>query len=394
MALLAVVGQAQALEGREAGAQATHRALEQLGRNPVALGIVIASHYYPTQQVVSGVSTLLGDAPLLGFTTSAEMTREGQSQRSVLVALVSGSDIQARTEWYTGFGDDSRTATQRMVQNMQLYQASGTLLVVADGLNGDAKQMCASLPAGDYALAGCLAGGDLRRARTYQIGGRQSGNGGLAAALLGGKLTASIGMGHGWEQVGAYFKVTRARGPWIRGLDGQSVAEKYAEMFGYQAREWSFPPLNELVRLYPLGIEIENKGAMLVRAALRMEADGSIRMHTTIPEGSTGHLMVGSVERCIAAAQSAAKQALDGLGKVHPALAIVLTDVAWQMLMESQPGREIQAIRGVLGEDVPIIGGYTFGQIARGTSAGLASDTPELFNQHIQVILLGEGKGE
>ena len=42
MALLAVVGQAQALEGREAAAQATHRALEQLGRNPVSLGIIVA----------------------------------------------------------------------------------------------------------------------------------------------------------------------------------------------------------------------------------------------------------------------------------------------------------------------------------------------------------------
>jgi hypothetical protein len=46
MSLNAAVGQAQALDGREAGLQATHQALNHLGTSTPFLGIVIASHQY------------------------------------------------------------------------------------------------------------------------------------------------------------------------------------------------------------------------------------------------------------------------------------------------------------------------------------------------------------
>ncbi len=386
MALSAVVGQAQALEGREAAAQATHRALDQVGRSPAVFGLVIASHYHAIQQVLSGAATLLGDIPLLGLSTTAEITDEGQAQRSVVVALLTGEGINVKADWWGEFGDDSRGATQHMAQALQLYHAEGTLLVVADGFNGDAKQLCAGLPAGEYNVAGCLAGGSLNHARTFQIGGRQSGSNGLAAALLSGKLVSGVGYAHGWQPVGSYYRVTRSQGPWVRTLNDTSVAEIYASLFKYPARQWSFPPLNELIRLYPLGIEQKASEPLLVRSPLRMETDGSLRMNTTIPEGVTAHLLVGSIQDCIEAARQAAQQALDALNGARPVLALIFADIAWQMLFESNPGQELQAIREVLGPDVPMAGGYTFGQIAR-TGTKDKKGTPELLNQQIEVVL-------
>ena len=43
MTLIAAVGQARALDGRETGLQATHQALNALGRAAPILGVVIAS---------------------------------------------------------------------------------------------------------------------------------------------------------------------------------------------------------------------------------------------------------------------------------------------------------------------------------------------------------------
>ena len=74
------------------------------------------------------------------------------------------------------------------------------------------------------------------------------------------------------------------------------------------------------------------------------------------------------------------------LGNAKPALALVLADVAWQMLFESQPGTELNPVREVLGADVPILGGYTLGQIIPGD----ASAPPRFLNQHLTVILVGE----
>jgi hypothetical protein len=307
------------------------------------------------------------------------------------VALLSGEGIQAKSEFFSGFGDDSRGAAQHMTQAFQLYHAQGTLLVVADGFNGDAKHLCAALPAGGYTLAGCLAGGNLHQARTYQIGGRQAGSGGLAAALIGSNLRTGVGYAHGWQPTGAYFQVTRSNGPWVRTLDERPTAEAYASLFKYPQRDWLHPPLNELVRLYPLGLEQKGK-APLVRSPLRMEADGSLRMHTIIPEGATVHLMVGNSDGCLEAARQAAKQALQAIGEARPVLALLFTDIAWQMLFEAQPGREIQAVREVLGPEVPIAGGYTFGQIANLPAREKTNGAPELFNQTLQIIIFAEPK--
>jgi hypothetical protein len=95
-------------------------------------------------------------------------------------------------------------------------------------------------------------------------------------------------------------------------------------------------------------------------------------------------LLVGSPTACQAAAQ-AAWQAVAALEGAKPALALVLVDLAWQMLFESQPGAEIADIREGLGTDVPIAGGYTLGQIVSG-----GEGTPQVLNQHMAVVIFGE----
>jgi hypothetical protein len=389
MAISAYIGTSHALYGREAATQATHRALEQVGRNPVFLGIVISSYHHPIQQVLSGVSALVGDTPLIGFGTSAEITSEGVTHHSTIVILLSGENITAMADWLPGFGEDSRGVTQRMANSLQLFRSEGSLLLIADGFNGDAKQVCDTLPAGDYKIAGCLAGGDLHQARTYQIGGRQSGTNGLAAALLSGNHAMGVGAAHGWQSFGAYFKVTSASGPWVRTLDGRRVSEIYSELFNYPVRDWAFPPLNEIVRLYPLGLESKGQDSMMIRSPLRMESDGSLRMNTSIPEGSSVHILIGSISNCLEAAKNATRQALQDLGKARPVLALVMPDISWQKLFQATPGLEIQAVLEILGADVPIVGGYTFGQIGN-PSVDNERKIPELLNQHFEIILFGD----
>lgn len=102
MSIFASVGSAQALDGREAGLQATHQALNRLGANAPGLAFVISSHQYQPREVLNGVSSLLGDTPLIGFSSPAGLTGRGQHPHSVVVALLSG-DFQAETLWFPGY---------------------------------------------------------------------------------------------------------------------------------------------------------------------------------------------------------------------------------------------------------------------------------------------------
>ncbi len=387
MALSAAVGQSALLDGREACTQAIRVALAGLGDKPISLAFLFVSHEYDTQDVLNAALAQLGSVPLLGFSTSGELAAEGGGHRSVTAALLAGDEVRALADWLPGFAENSRGAAAKAIANLRLEEMDGgALLVVADGVDGDGEDLCRSLPLSDYTVAGCLAGGDLRSGRTFQIGGAQAGTGGLAVAALSGRVKVGVGVGHGWQAVGASFRITTSRGPWVRAMDGRPASESFAGLFGHRARDWAFPPLNTLVRLYPLGIEHENHpGQFQVRSPVRIEADGSLRMNTAVPDGVVGHLLVGSAENCLNAARQAARQALNALEGAEPALALVLVDVSWQMLLKGQQGNEVDAVREVLGPDVPIAGGYTFGQLARVNGSRQA----ELLNQHIEVIVFG-----
>jgi hypothetical protein len=381
MTLVASVGSAQALDGREAGLQAAHQALNHIGANAPGFAVVIASHQYQAREVLNGVTSLLGDVPVLGFSSPAGLTNDGQHPHSVVVALLSG-DFQADALWLSGYAQSGRETAAKVIQHAAAREEHQSLLFFADGFNGDAEQFCNTISPG-LNVTGGLSSGDLHTGNTYQMAGSQTGAGGMAIAFLRGNLKIGVGYDHGWDQVGKQFRVTRSRGFWLRTLDGRPASETYATLFGYPARDWAFPPLNYLARLYPLGVEQGED--LIVRAPIRVEADGSFRMNATIRDGIDAYLLVGSRVACERAARNAAQQALLQLGGAKPVFALVLVDIAWQLLLKAQSGIEIAAIQEILGAKIPIAGGYTLGQIT--SDEGL---TPKFLNQHIVVIAFGE----
>jgi hypothetical protein len=380
------VGQAFSVEGRDAVARAVYEARLPLGNTQVNFAIVIASVEYDFKAVFNSAKTQIGDIPIIGFSTTGELTRDGSHRRSVVVALMVDDSLDYRSEWLPGFSNKSVQTMRDMFENLSLTSENkGLLLFIADGLNGEYEEMVQHLPPGRYQFAGGLAAGDLRIGRTHQMGGNRSGEGGLAAAFISGKnLNVGIGSAHGWHPVGASFRISSVSGPWLRTLDDAPATDGYSRLFGRAPQEWISPPLNTLVRLYPLGITQGDQN-MIVRTPLRVESDGSLRMSANLKEGALGQLLVGSRDKCISAARDAAMQALNQLGDVEPKFALVLADMSWQMLFQGYEGTDIEAIRDVIGMDVPIAGGYTFGQFAHMTGA----PRPEFLNQHIEIVLFG-----
>ncbi len=381
MAMIASVGYARALDGREAGLQAAHQALNRLGAQSPDFAFVAASHEYQPRDVLNGVSSLIGDTPLIGFSSPAVLTGEGQHPHVAAVALLSG-DIQAETLWLPGYAQSARETASKVEKHAAARSEHQALLFFGDGFNGDAEQFCNGITS-PLTVAGGLSSGDLHTGNTYQIAGNQCGTGAMAAAFLRGNLKVGIGCAHGWDPVGSQFRVTRSRGFWVRTLDGRPASETYAGLFGYPARDWAFPPLSYLARLYPLGVE-QGEG-MVVRAPIRVEADGSFRMNAVIRDGIDAYLLVGSRAACERAARRASQQALLQLGNAKPVLALALVDVAWQMLLKAYPGAEISSMQEILGASMPIMGGYTLGQVG-----AMEGETPKFLNQHIVVIVFGE----
>src|SRR5688500_18519930 len=210
MTLIGSVGSAQALDGREAGLQAAHQALNRIGASAPGFALVVASHQYQAREVLNGVSSLLGDAPVLGFSSPAGLTNQGQHSHSVVVALL-GGDFQAETQWLPGFAQSGRETATKVMQHASARVERQSIICFADGFNANEEQFCAAIPANSIAVVGALHFGDLHTGNTFLLAGSQTGIGGLAAAYLRGNLRMGVGYDHGWNPIGRQFRVTRSR---------------------------------------------------------------------------------------------------------------------------------------------------------------------------------------
>lgn len=378
----AAVGSAQALDGREAAIVAVHQALRQLeGVGDTALALIFAAQELDLNAVLNGASGLLGSTPLWGMSTVRPFTSEGPCSRSVVVLLISGDDLKAQPVWIPESPAENKTALRQLNDVLKKDGVPQLIWMGGDGAGSDCAAILHGLPALEKTcFAGGLASGNFSTGKTWQICGNQIGSGGSALMLFNTPLHIGIGMAHGWQPVGRYFSVSRVNQCWLRTLDNQTPAEVYSEVFGGSPREWTQPPLADLLRMYPLEIEEEGTVQRMVCSPLLAEADGSFRFNTVLPQHSTAHLLIASMDTCLSAVQSAVDAAKAALAPAHPLFAVVFADTAWQLIFESHPGAEIKALSDALGE-IPLAGAYTLGQFG-GTP-------PQLFNQHIQVVLFG-----
>ncbi len=414
MSLYTATGAGQNVDGKEASLEATRQALDRLGKAFPALALVFTSSEFPAQEVLAGVTTLLGSTPVLGISTRQTLAENCYLPRAVAVTLIGGDDIKAQAGWFPGYATDSQlVASQRLMDFLDTpaptpvrrldpmrtrplkeflaaekardESAVPLLFLGLDGLGGNAELVCTALNGRKLAVAGCLSGGKAAQDAGYQIAGNQAGAGGLAAALLSGSFQIGMGSAHGWQAIGPGYTITSTEGHRILGLDGNSPALVYSQVLGHTLHEWVTSPLNELIRLYPLGIDNGNSTGWVVRSPIKVESDGSLLMNAPVHEGSIAYLLVGSAPSCLEAAQAAARQAMAALSPAQPALALVFADAAWQWLMEPEGYPDLQAIRSVIGKEVPLAGGYSYGQLARTDGNGPLT----LLNQHITIILLG-----
>ena len=115
MTLTAAVGLGHAVDGREAGLQAAHQALNGLGVATPSLAFLFASNHYPPRDVLNGAISLLGDTPLIGLSSPAGLTSTGQHPHSVTLALLAGP-FEAEAHWFSGYSQSGRETAVRLAQ--------------------------------------------------------------------------------------------------------------------------------------------------------------------------------------------------------------------------------------------------------------------------------------
>ncbi len=264
------------------------------------------------------------------------------------------------------------------------------VFVLSDGLhvNGSAlvagitKVIGPSIPltgglAGDGAeFQETLVGGDCApKTRTI-----------AAVGLYGSALRVGHGSAGGWDMFGPRRQVTKSVGNVLFELDGQPALDLYERYLGPD--ECKELPGSAL--LFPIQVyDLDHPNSAVVRTVLAIDRDKrSMTFAGDVPQGWTAQLMRGNLDRLVAGAAEAARQAR-GDGEAHDPgdrLSILVSCIGRRLLMGQRTIEEAEAVAAELGVDTPRLGFYSYGEISPHARSGRC----ELHNQTMTVTSLAE----
>ena len=248
----------------------------------------------------------------------------------------------------------------------QLPAGVSYLQVFSDGLTGNGSALVRGLESvlgTRVPVAGGTAGDDGKFERTCQFHGSKILSDAVVGMGFSGTFTVSTGVQSGWSPVGIAKKVTRAAENVVYELNGQPALEVYERFLGKHACK-----LPAVGVEYPLGLvdrhgDLGEEDFCLLRATMSVNREeGSISFAGEVLEDSWVRLTCGDHTSILSAAESAARRALENLGTATPSLVFVFSCMARKIVLGRRTSEESDMIRGILGDNVPMLGFYTYGE--------------------------------
>jgi len=393
------VGISHGANAHAVGEEAAQEALSDFGGVEASLIIVFASVEYDQEDVIRGVRSVTGDAPLVGSSTAGEITTRGPADRhSVAVMAISSNTVK----FYTGVGEnikDDATAAGRQVADRVKEKAGEPLslfMMLPDVLVGNGadivRGVLESLGA-HFPVVGGASGDDFKFEKTYQYLDDTVYSGAVVGVGFTGDVKFGIGVNHGWNPIGTPLKVTKSEGAVVHEIDGKPAIKIYEDHFGAEnIEELRTTTLAKLAITYPLGMHVEGSDELLIRDPITVDEHGSITCAAEIPEGSEIRLMVGDTDTAIEVAQAAAVNAMSQIEGAEPKAVIIFNCIARSKLFGDRRGEEITAIQRAVGSTTPLIGFYTYGEQAplSGEVRNLEKCNPAFHNETAVIPVLGE----
>ena len=394
MAIRVGVGTSKRADSFRAGRDAASLAKEMMGRGAPDLTIVFASVIFDQEQMLKGVRSAVGETPLVGCSGAGEITGQGPDKKSIAVMTLASDSLQSVIGLGQAISRNAREAGQQAAKEAASLgqQMRQVFMMMPDGLRGNGADIVRGVQeilGRSFPIVGGSAGDDFLFKQTFQYYNDRVLSDAVCGVLFGGNVTVAIGARHGWRTLGKPRVVTMASANVIYEIDGRSAVEIYEEYFGKDTAELKEEPLARMAILYPLGMGVPGEEEYLLRNALRAEDNGSLVCAAEVPEGSEVRLMMGSRDACVEAARTAAHQALNTMGDASAKVAIVFSSISRYKLLGRRGGLEIDAIRSVLGEDVPIIGFYTYGEQAP-LRAEMNVGQSYFQNEAVVILAIGE----
>jgi len=390
------IGQSKNNDSKKAGQEACQMALNQINNGVPELIIAFASARFDQKQLLDGIISAAGNIPVIGCSTSGEITTQGPDKESIAVMAIKADNIDFGIGLGKGVKTDSRAAGRKVAEEMikKMLQKPSMFIMLPDGLTGNGAEIVRGVQdilGQHFPLMGGSAGDDFKFEKTFEYYQGEVLTDAVVGIGLSGKFSWGLGVQHGWEPIGLPMKVTKSEGAILKELNNKPALRIYQDYFGRKAEELIREPIARMAYTYPLGMSVEGSSELLIRDVVIANDKGEITCAAEIPQGSEIRLMLGDPEKAIQAAKEAAENAKSQLKGAKPKAIFVFDCIARNKLLGPRIDEEIEAIQEVLGKDVPLIGFYTYGEQAPlGGNIDPQTCQAAFHNETMALLIIGE----
>ncbi|HEY0137470.1 MAG TPA: FIST N-terminal domain-containing protein [Nannocystis sp.] len=362
-----------------AGATAGRAALEQARSHapvdPVA-AIVYSTVLYDQEAVLRGVRSVLPGARIVGASTQ-DISRTGDVEsgdRVVGVAVLGGSGITARSAYAPNVSKDPANAARMLAEQLgPPPEPDGPpLLLWYDPLTGiNVDTLIAGLRAAGYTR---ILGGGAGQPwgpvyRTYQYFEGRVTRDSAVVLRLGGAVDFVHDLTHGTDTLGLELEVTAAEGNVISAIDGRPALDVWREQLGLGDEDILDI---EATAAWALGVSVTMEPGHDYEGPITRSVFGfrtktrEVVLQAPIPAGTQVQVCHRTPEAVFDRAAVMATRLHTRLAGRSPVLALSFECAARArpFLGEELTRREIGRMQAILGEDLPWLGMYAWGEVA------------------------------
>jgi len=361
----------------------------QCDQTPTSANIVFTfgdRDAFKSKEAYEQLRMLYPKADIVGCTSSGNIQGDSLSDASMVASAVSFDSgyVHISVEDFDT-NDDQVLITKKLIDNLPKENLQHIFLL-SDGLhmNGSSLALGAN-KAVDYMIpiTGGLAGDGEAFEETWIIANEPAKQNRLVAVGFYGKnMHIKSGCYAGWEEFGILRKITKSTDNIVYEIDNQPALLLYKKYLGEYAKDLPASGLR-----FPISIKQDKESTPIVRSVLGIDEETqSLIFAGDVPEGSLTRLMKTDIDGLIDGAQTAANYAQDMQDKT--ALGLVVSCVGRRLVLNQLTDDEIEGVNEILGDNVKLIGFYSYGELAPFSDQLLSC---QLHNQTLTLTVIYEG---
>jgi hypothetical protein len=360
----------------EAGKEAALKALDQAKIEKPDFLFVFASVGYNQQALIHGIRESTAYAPLSGCSGEGIITQgvADETNFCVAVMVIRSDELRFHNVRVKELSAGSDRAGERLAETIKPHMASDCIscFLFADGLTLNFDPFLTSF---EHALQcehtlpifGGLAADNWTSQKTYQYHDDDVFSDGISCVLMSGQGAVAWGINHGCMPVGTKRLITRSRGNEIIEIDGSPALDALKEYSGEDGTDqWNKMSLNLCLGFKTPEHLKEYYEEYLIRYMNRKnDQTGSVSIQSDIREGADLWIARRDKELIRRGLQTITDRIREQAGAKKPKFVLHFECMGRGKVVfrESEKIDLIRSLQKKIGDDIPWIGFYAYGEI-------------------------------